>query len=133
MKVAGHELKSLEQLMGMQVEGLYFPLLCIVDYKGYRLVAESTIPGKESSFSSFPLVFKNESEQLNTDTSIYIYIYTHTHIYIYIYIHAYISRKLNSEVIGVCLFTLTLLIILFPSEQVHIEARQLRCWEDSHE
>jgi hypothetical protein len=43
-KVAGHEHKSLVQLMECNVPGLRYPLLCIVDYMGFRLIAMSTLP-----------------------------------------------------------------------------------------
>lgn len=45
-KVAGHELKSLVQIMECQVPGLRYPLLCIIDYLGFRLIAMSTLPIK---------------------------------------------------------------------------------------
>lgn len=45
MKVAGHELKGLTALVsiGMML-GLNFPLLALIDYKGFRLVATSVLP-----------------------------------------------------------------------------------------
>lgn len=48
-KVAGHELKSLVQLMECNIPGLRYPLLCIVDYMGFRLIAMSTLPIKGRS------------------------------------------------------------------------------------
>lgn len=45
-KVAGHELKALVQIMECQIPGLRFPLLCIIDYLGFRLIAMSTLPIK---------------------------------------------------------------------------------------
>lgn len=49
-KVAGHELKSLVQVMECHVPDLRHPLLCIIDYLGFRVIAMSTLPikGRES-------------------------------------------------------------------------------------
>jgi len=45
MKVAGHELKGLTAYMscGMLI-GLSFGLMCLIDYRGYRLIATSELP-----------------------------------------------------------------------------------------
>eukprot|EP01102_Stenamoeba_stenopodia_P002205 TRINITY_DN1198_c0_g1_i1.p1 TRINITY_DN1198_c0_g1~~TRINITY_DN1198_c0_g1_i1.p1 ORF type:complete len:1050 (+),score=251.40 TRINITY_DN1198_c0_g1_i1:69-3218(+) len=45
MKVAGHELKGGTALMscGMML-GLNFGLMCLIDYRGYRLIATSSLP-----------------------------------------------------------------------------------------
>ena len=51
-KVAGHLLKSIEALSSCKVKGLHFPLIALVDYRGYRLVAMSVLPiSKETLFS----------------------------------------------------------------------------------
>ena len=42
MKSAGHELKSLMRYY--QCEGIRVPLMALVDYRGYRLVAQSILP-----------------------------------------------------------------------------------------
>src|SRR3990167_5872583 len=44
MKIASHELKSLDNLLNCQVVGLHFPLLSLIDYRGFRLIAVSTLP-----------------------------------------------------------------------------------------
>eukprot|EP01119_Soliformovum_irregulare_P025748 TRINITY_DN9620_c0_g1_i3.p1 TRINITY_DN9620_c0_g1~~TRINITY_DN9620_c0_g1_i3.p1 ORF type:complete len:666 (+),score=209.19 TRINITY_DN9620_c0_g1_i3:3-2000(+) len=44
MKTAGHEFLSLMQLMDCRVRGLHFPMVVLIDYLGYRLVAESILP-----------------------------------------------------------------------------------------
>jgi hypothetical protein len=44
-KAAKHELKSLEALVAAQEEGLFFPLMCLVDYLGFRMVCTSFVPG----------------------------------------------------------------------------------------
>lgn len=44
MKVAGHELRALDNLINCHVDDLYFPLISIVDYRGFRLLAISCLP-----------------------------------------------------------------------------------------
>jgi len=50
MKVAGHELKGLNALVscGMML-GLNFPLLALIDYRGFRLIATSALPISEDT------------------------------------------------------------------------------------
>jgi hypothetical protein len=36
-KSAGHELKSLNVLLNLQMQGLYFPLFVVIDYLGFRV------------------------------------------------------------------------------------------------
>lgn len=43
-KVAGHELKSLNQLFSLWLRDLHFPMMILLDYRGYRLIAMSTLP-----------------------------------------------------------------------------------------
>lgn len=43
-KVAGNELRGLIAYFGAGVEGLSFPLTCLIDFKGYRLVASTLLP-----------------------------------------------------------------------------------------
>ena len=43
-KEAGHALKSFVRLQQCQVEGLRLPMVILVDYCGYRLVAMSLLP-----------------------------------------------------------------------------------------
>lgn len=43
-KVAGHELKGLENYMQCEVPELSFPLMCLVDFMGFRLVALTHLP-----------------------------------------------------------------------------------------
>ena len=44
MKIAGHELLSLDTLMSCKIDQLRFPLVSLVDYRGYRLLAISLLP-----------------------------------------------------------------------------------------
>ena len=50
MKSASHELKSLMRFYGSST--LRVPLMCIIDYHGYRLVAMSILPLKELLYGS---------------------------------------------------------------------------------
>jgi hypothetical protein len=43
-KVAGHELKSLISYVNCEVKDLHFPLMALVDYRGYRILAMSVLP-----------------------------------------------------------------------------------------
>eukprot|EP01117_Protostelium_nocturnum_P012592 TRINITY_DN4634_c0_g2_i2.p1 TRINITY_DN4634_c0_g2~~TRINITY_DN4634_c0_g2_i2.p1 ORF type:complete len:1322 (+),score=514.36 TRINITY_DN4634_c0_g2_i2:78-4043(+) len=43
-KVAGHELKSLNQLFSLWIKDFHYPMMILLDYRGYRLIAMSTIP-----------------------------------------------------------------------------------------
>eukprot|EP01119_Soliformovum_irregulare_P021321 TRINITY_DN7074_c0_g1_i2.p1 TRINITY_DN7074_c0_g1~~TRINITY_DN7074_c0_g1_i2.p1 ORF type:complete len:833 (+),score=208.66 TRINITY_DN7074_c0_g1_i2:91-2589(+) len=43
-KVAGHELKGAISYLNCGVSGLNVPLMCLVDYRGYRLIAMSVLP-----------------------------------------------------------------------------------------
>ena len=44
MKAAGHELRSLMAMMECRVSGLHFPLMVLVDHRGYRLIAMPLLP-----------------------------------------------------------------------------------------
>jgi len=44
MKIAGHDLKAMSYLFGAWLPDLYFPLVALVDYRGYRLVAMTVLP-----------------------------------------------------------------------------------------
>ncbi len=44
-KAAKHEIKSLRELVRCNVEGLFFPLMCVVDYCGVRECDEGLDPG----------------------------------------------------------------------------------------
>eukprot|EP01087_Luapelamoeba_hula_P010090 TRINITY_DN2656_c0_g1_i1.p1 TRINITY_DN2656_c0_g1~~TRINITY_DN2656_c0_g1_i1.p1 ORF type:complete len:1242 (+),score=212.82 TRINITY_DN2656_c0_g1_i1:20-3745(+) len=44
MKSAGHELKSLNAIQQLQIPGLCFPLMCVIDYRGFRVTAMSVLP-----------------------------------------------------------------------------------------
>ena len=48
-KVAGHELKGLKALFSTNTPGLCFPLMALIDYKGFRLVASSLLPLSKGS------------------------------------------------------------------------------------
>eukprot|EP01132_Coremiostelium_polycephalum_P010968 gene10968-13435_t len=43
MKAAGHELKGLMAYFNCQIEGLFLPLMALIDYMGYRLIATSQL------------------------------------------------------------------------------------------
>ena len=43
-KVAGHELKGLMSVFSCQVPGISCPLMCLLDYRGFRLIAMSILP-----------------------------------------------------------------------------------------
>jgi len=50
MKVAGHELKGLTALVSCgMILGLSFPLLALIDWRGYRLIATSALPISEET------------------------------------------------------------------------------------
>jgi Clustered mitochondria len=44
MKVAGHELKGLQQYSACGIDALHFPLMAVITYKGFRVVAVSYLP-----------------------------------------------------------------------------------------
>lgn len=44
MKAAAHELKGLVSLYHCGVPQLNVPMMCLVDYRGYRLIAMSILP-----------------------------------------------------------------------------------------
>jgi hypothetical protein len=60
-KVAGHELKSLNQLFGLWIKDVHFPMMILIgecsyygysnfiDYRGFRLIAMSTLPINENT------------------------------------------------------------------------------------
>jgi hypothetical protein len=48
-KVAGHELKSLISYVNCEVKDLHFPLMALVDYRGYRILAMSVLPINKQS------------------------------------------------------------------------------------
>jgi len=44
MRAAGHELKGMIAMSKCHVDDLCLPLMCLIDYLGFRLVAMSTLP-----------------------------------------------------------------------------------------
>lgn len=44
MKCGGHEFKSFMELADCRVQGLHFPLIVIIDYRGFRLLCQSVLP-----------------------------------------------------------------------------------------
>lgn len=52
MKAAAHELLGLRECMAAGVEGLHVPLMCLIDYRGYRLIAMSILPVAELIYGS---------------------------------------------------------------------------------
>ncbi len=51
-KVAGLELQGLRAYYGTQMNGLHFPLMAMIDKKGFRLIASSLLPLKELVYGS---------------------------------------------------------------------------------
>lgn len=43
-KACNHELRGLNALLNCWVDGLHFPMLCLVDFLGFRLIASSILP-----------------------------------------------------------------------------------------
>jgi tetratricopeptide (TPR) repeat protein len=67
-KVAGHELKSLVQIMECHIPGLRHPLLCIIDYLGFRLIAMSTLPIKGRASLIFGSMDGGKTVETNPET-----------------------------------------------------------------
>lgn len=44
MKAANHELRGLSTILAANIQGLQIPLMALVDYNGFRLVATSLLP-----------------------------------------------------------------------------------------
>lgn len=44
IKAAKNELKGLEAHSSRYVEGLHYPMMALVDYKGYRVIALAILP-----------------------------------------------------------------------------------------
>ncbi len=44
MKVAGHELRHLIQVFDCWLKDIHLPMSVLVDYRGFRLIAMSTLP-----------------------------------------------------------------------------------------
>lgn len=44
MKVAGHDLRSLVQIRSLNIPDIKLPMMVLIDYLGFRLVAESILP-----------------------------------------------------------------------------------------
>ena len=44
MKTGAHELRGIMHYSSLRVSGLHFPLMLVMDYKGFRLVAEALLP-----------------------------------------------------------------------------------------
>jgi tetratricopeptide (TPR) repeat protein len=49
MKVTAHELKSLNHLLNCKTESFYYPMMTIIDYKGFRVVAMPVLPINSST------------------------------------------------------------------------------------
>ena len=54
-KIAGHELKGLKSYFATHINGLSYPLMALIDFKGYRLIATLLLPIKQLVL--FPLFF----------------------------------------------------------------------------
>jgi hypothetical protein len=44
MKAAKNEIKGLEAHSATNIDGLNYPLMALIDFKGYRVVASSLLP-----------------------------------------------------------------------------------------
>jgi hypothetical protein len=44
IKVAGHELRHLTQVFNCWIKTFHLPMAVLVDYRGFRLIAMSTLP-----------------------------------------------------------------------------------------
>lgn len=42
--LSGHEIKSLNALLECNIRDLHLPMMVILDYYGYRLIAQSSLP-----------------------------------------------------------------------------------------
>ena len=47
--VSGHELKGLMAYSSLQLEDVHLPLMALVDYRGFRVVAISVLPISKGS------------------------------------------------------------------------------------
>jgi hypothetical protein len=64
MKAAAHELKGLIGYYSCNIPGLNFPLMALIDYKGFRVIAMSILPinaktikyGMSNNFYLFPFI-----------------------------------------------------------------------------
>ncbi|EGG24954.1 hypothetical protein DFA_03199 [Cavenderia fasciculata] len=66
-KGAGHELKSINALVSCGVPNLHFPLMCLLNYRGFRLIVISELP-----ISSKTLVFgsSNAGETIHKNDTV---------------------------------------------------------------
>ena len=55
--VSGHELKGLMAYFSLEMEEVNFPLMTLVDYRGFRLVAISVLPVGKGRFNFFCFIF----------------------------------------------------------------------------
>jgi hypothetical protein len=44
MKACGHDLKGLSAVHDTGIRDIHLPLICIIDYRGFRVVAMSLLP-----------------------------------------------------------------------------------------
>jgi Clustered mitochondria len=49
MKVAGHELKGLISYFNLSLKEVHFPIMSLVDYLGFRVIAMSLLPISKDS------------------------------------------------------------------------------------
>jgi hypothetical protein len=59
-KVAGHELRGCMSYYNCAVPGLAVPLMCLVDYRGFRLIAITVLPIGQLQSSSFVCCFEQD-------------------------------------------------------------------------
>ncbi|GAM22133.1 hypothetical protein SAMD00019534_053080 [Acytostelium subglobosum LB1] len=67
-KAAGHELKSINALVSCGVPNLHFPLMCLVNYRGFRLIVISELP-----INAHTLVFgsSNAGETIHENETVF--------------------------------------------------------------
>ncbi|EFA79915.1 hypothetical protein PPL_06735 [Heterostelium album PN500] len=67
-KAAGHELKSINALVSCGVPNLHFPLMCLLNYRGFRLIVISELP-----INSNTLVFgsSNAGETIKENDTVF--------------------------------------------------------------
>eukprot|EP00026_Physarum_polycephalum_P000649 Phypoly_transcript_00650.p1 GENE.Phypoly_transcript_00650~~Phypoly_transcript_00650.p1 ORF type:complete len:1327 (+),score=210.69 Phypoly_transcript_00650:37-4017(+) len=69
-KTAGHELKGLSALISCNIPNLHFPLVCVINYKGYRALVFTRVPIHDSSLvygsADGGITFHNESYEISS-------------------------------------------------------------------
>lgn len=69
MKAANLEIQGLSKYMSCDIEGLYFPMMAVLDYMGFRVVASSVLPVSQNKSSDTGIPGANGSKI--SDTIVY--------------------------------------------------------------